>query len=93
MTGAGWEANRRLADLRRFAIAITVLNILGHTVLGFEQSWAVPLVSLDEMKRLIREEETPLPTARLRSLGARLRKSPCAGARIHRRWKGSYEGT
>jgi hypothetical protein len=46
MTGAVWEANRRLAGLRRSAIAITVLNILGHTVLGFEQSWAVPLVSL-----------------------------------------------
>ncbi|HEV7990865.1 MAG TPA: hypothetical protein VGP25_03525 [Gemmatimonadaceae bacterium] len=28
----------RLAGLRRFAIAITVLNVLGHTVLGFEQS-------------------------------------------------------
>lgn len=36
----------RLAGLRRFAIAITFLNLLGHTVLGFEQSWAQPLVSL-----------------------------------------------
>ncbi|WP_013320464.1 hypothetical protein [Gloeothece verrucosa] len=36
----------RLAGLRRFAIAITCLNILGHTVLGFEQSWAQPLVAL-----------------------------------------------
>ncbi|MFM7882855.1 MAG: hypothetical protein ACKO8H_13800 [Microcystis panniformis] len=36
----------RLAGLRRFAIAITFLNILGHTVLGFEQSWAQPLVAL-----------------------------------------------
>jgi hypothetical protein len=36
----------RLAGLRRFAIAITFLNILGHTVLGFEQSWAYPLVAL-----------------------------------------------
>lgn len=35
-----------LTALRRFAIAITVLNILGHTVLGFEQSWAQPLVAL-----------------------------------------------
>ena len=34
----------RLAALRRFAIAITVLNVLGHTVLGFEQSVAQPLV-------------------------------------------------
>lgn len=41
-----WSASNRLAGLRRFAVAITVLNILGHTVLGFEQSWAQPLVSL-----------------------------------------------
>jgi hypothetical protein len=36
----------RLGALRRFAIAITILNVLGHTVLGFEQSWAYPLVAL-----------------------------------------------
>ena len=30
----------RVAALRRFALAITVLNTLGHTVLGFETSWA-----------------------------------------------------
>jgi enediyne biosynthesis protein E5 len=36
----------RLGGLRRFAIAITLLNLLGHTVLGFEQSWAQPLVAL-----------------------------------------------
>lgn len=41
-----WKADNRLAGLRRFAIAITILNILGHTVLGFEQAWATPLVSL-----------------------------------------------
>src|SRR5262245_43850149 len=41
-----WSASNRLAGLRRFAVAITVLNILGHTVLGFEPSWATPLVSL-----------------------------------------------
>ena len=28
----------RLGGLRRFAIAITVFNILGHTVFGFEQA-------------------------------------------------------
>ncbi|TWH38981.1 NQR2, RnfD, RnfE family [Dulcicalothrix desertica PCC 7102] len=39
------KANR-LAGLQRFAVAITVLNILGHTVLGFEQSWAQPLIAL-----------------------------------------------
>ena len=36
----------RLGGLRRFAIAITVLNILGHTFFGFEQSFAQPLVAL-----------------------------------------------
>jgi hypothetical protein len=36
----------RLGGLRRFAVAITVLNILGHTVFGFEQSIAQPLVAL-----------------------------------------------
>lgn len=41
-----WSAARRLGGLRRFAIAITVLNILGHTIFGFEQSWAQPLVAL-----------------------------------------------
>ncbi|MDG3008356.1 hypothetical protein [Paludisphaera mucosa] len=36
----------RLAALRRFAAAITILNLLGHSILGFEQSWAQPLVAL-----------------------------------------------
>lgn len=36
----------RLAALRRFAVAITVLNILGHTVLGFEQAWAHPIAAV-----------------------------------------------
>ncbi len=36
----------RLTALRRFALAISILNILGHTVLGFEQSWAQPLVGI-----------------------------------------------
>ena len=39
-------SDTRLASLRRFAAAITILNLLGHTVLGFEQAWAHPLVSL-----------------------------------------------
>jgi enediyne biosynthesis protein E5 len=38
--------DHRLAALRRFAVAITILNVLGHFVLGFEQSWAQPLVAL-----------------------------------------------
>lgn len=41
-----WNDAIRLGGLRRFAVAISILNILGHTVLGFEQSWAQPLVAL-----------------------------------------------
>lgn len=37
---------RRLGGLRRFSIAITILNILGHTVFGFEPAWAQPFVAL-----------------------------------------------
>jgi hypothetical protein len=37
---------RREAGLIRFATAITVLNILGHLCLGFEQSWITPFVAL-----------------------------------------------
>lgn len=36
----------RLAGLRRFAVAITALNLLGHTLLGFEAAYAYPLVAL-----------------------------------------------
>lgn len=32
--------------LRRFAISITVFNILGYTWLGFEQPWTYPLAAL-----------------------------------------------
>lgn len=46
MTNNKWDDARRLGGLRRFALAITILNVLGHTVLGFEQSWAQPLVAL-----------------------------------------------
>jgi len=38
--------DRPRAALRRFALAITILNLLGHTYLGFEQSWAQPLAAL-----------------------------------------------
>ncbi len=41
-----WAHARRIGGLRRFGAAITVFNILGHTVFGFEQSWAQPLVAL-----------------------------------------------
>jgi len=46
MSDTFWERSSRLAGLRRFAVAITVLNILGHTVLGFEQSYAQPVVAI-----------------------------------------------
>jgi len=39
-------SDRRLAGLRRFAISISVLNLLGHTVLGFESSWSQMLVAV-----------------------------------------------
>src|SRR5262245_51055516 len=45
-SGDNWYGGKREAGLLRFAIAITILNILGHTVLGFEQAWAHPFVSV-----------------------------------------------
>ena len=36
----------RLGGLRRFAIAITAFNILGHTIFGFEQPWILPFVAV-----------------------------------------------
>ncbi len=41
-----WNQKIRLGGLHRFAFAITVLNVLGHSFLGFEQSWAHPLAAL-----------------------------------------------
>ena len=41
-----WYRNKRVGGLWRFAIAISILNILGHTVFGFEQAWATPFVAL-----------------------------------------------
>ena len=32
--------------LRRFAISITVFNIIGYTVLGFEQAWIYPFIAV-----------------------------------------------
>lgn len=40
------QLDLRRAALRRFALAITVLNILGHFYLGFEQSWAHPIAAI-----------------------------------------------
>jgi Na+-translocating ferredoxin:NAD+ oxidoreductase RnfD subunit len=42
----GGYGSDHLGGLRRFAVAITVFNILGHLVFGFEQSYAQPLVAL-----------------------------------------------
>src|SRR5215216_7314157 len=41
-----WDKSSRLGGLRRFAIAITLFNILGHAYFGFEQSYAQPLIAL-----------------------------------------------
>lgn len=38
--------DRRLKALRRFALSITVFNVVGHLVLGFEQSPVTPLVTV-----------------------------------------------
>lgn len=46
MTTKDSDKAKRLAPLRRFAITITILNVAGHLFLGFEQSWAQPLVAL-----------------------------------------------
>jgi len=43
---ADWGQQLRIAGLRRFAFAITLLNVLGHSFLGFEPSWAHPLAAL-----------------------------------------------
>lgn len=45
-TEASWSKETRLAGLRRFAIAISVFNLLGHFWFGFEESWAQLFVSL-----------------------------------------------
>jgi len=39
-------ADPRYKALRNFAISMSVFNILGYTVLGFEQPWAWPLFAL-----------------------------------------------
>ncbi len=41
-----WGQKQRLGGLRRFATAITVLNVLGHGYLGFETSWAHPFAAV-----------------------------------------------
>ena len=70
-----WYQDKRVGGLRRFAIAITGLNILGHFYLGFEQSWAQPLVALATAYVL----ETLLEVIDARSKG---RPTRFAGGRV-----------
>jgi hypothetical protein len=41
-----WYQGDRLAGLRRFAVAITALNVLGHLWLGFEPAWSYPVAGV-----------------------------------------------
>jgi hypothetical protein len=41
-----WYSEKRLGGLSRFAFAITILNIAGHSFLGFEQSWITPFAAV-----------------------------------------------
>jgi hypothetical protein len=41
-----WYSHKRLGGLSRFAVAITILTIVGHLFLGFEQAWIVPFIAL-----------------------------------------------
>jgi enediyne biosynthesis protein E5 len=43
---SSWSNENRLAGLRRFAVAISVFNLLGHFWFGFEESWAQLFVSI-----------------------------------------------
>ena len=45
-TDGAWSNANRLGGLRRFAIAISVFNLLGHFWFGFEESWAQLFMSL-----------------------------------------------
>lgn len=40
------KADPGLTALRRFAVSITALNVLGHVFLGFEQAYLTPLVAV-----------------------------------------------
>ncbi|MGH8931656.1 MAG: enediyne biosynthesis protein UnbU [Egibacteraceae bacterium] len=60
----------RLGALRRFAFSITLLNVVGHAVLGFEQSWAQLLfaalcawgieITLELIEAAVQGRPTPL---------------------------------
>jgi hypothetical protein len=40
------EPDKRYLALRNFAISLTVFNVLGYTLLGFEQPWLWPILAL-----------------------------------------------
>src|SRR5258705_4664935 len=40
------HTNKVITALRRFAISISIFNILGYTLLGFEQPWLYPFIAL-----------------------------------------------
>ncbi|MBB5856008.1 enediyne biosynthesis protein [Amycolatopsis umgeniensis] len=40
------KSNKTITALRRFAISITIFNIIGYTVLGFEQPYVYPFIAL-----------------------------------------------
>ncbi|MFC4085622.1 enediyne biosynthesis protein [Amycolatopsis samaneae] len=40
------HTNKVVIALRRFAISISVFNIVGYTLLGFEQPWLYPFIAL-----------------------------------------------
>ena len=40
------HSTKVVTALRRFAISISVLNVFGYTVLGFEQPWTWPFIAL-----------------------------------------------
>lgn len=43
---AGHHDPKVIIALRRFAISITIFNIIGYTVLGFEQPWIWPFIAV-----------------------------------------------
>ena len=64
----------RIAALRRFAVAITLLNVLGHSWLGFEQPLAAPFVGV--LTAYLVEIVLELVTAASRGRPSKLRGGP-----------------
>jgi len=67
-----WYQQDRLGGLRRFAVAITIFNLLGHFLFGFEQSYAQPLCAVGTayfMELLLEAVDAYLNKRRPRFLG------------------------